>query len=453
MNDNPNTTNLETQNQASGYAAIIDCPRCQAQFGLPSQLSNTSTNFHCSVCDYLFSGQALNSEEAILLAGDSIDPSTSVEPETAQLKTTGDSVDELEIQGLIDGLNTLTEAIDGDTATEMSDDKSTSTIEAESVEDENVATATEVNEAEYVQASETTPSIEATQGAKVTISDPIPSDTPTTKLSSEERGDFFEEQLDLGLEATLGASIEDSTLINEDDATTELPADALEQPEFEAQLTRLEREKIELSQEKLSPAGKSIVEQTTDQQTKEVFTDLTSSARSETRALSLGFLCLPIFLFLGALGGSAYFLSLKGNKTSIQIAQLLTQGAAQVAPAGLRIRNTNFKRIKLLNGEFVPVITGTLYNDTTRTFQSVLIEGVLFDSRGKTQQQLKVRAGSLPRSIKDYTLEMIQAQQTQTSGKRFELTPGSSQQFTVAMIGTPTRSASYYTARIYSVKS
>lgn len=294
---------------------------------------------------------------------------------------------------------------------------------------------------------------------KVTLAEPA--DTPTTELSPEERQSLVAkmnhsfqeesriEQLDLGLEATL------ERLPLEDD-THELGPDLRQEQESlrQAGLNKLERERVELELERKPQARNPIdlAEEDT-----EAFIDLLSSPAAqqpvEARSFSLGFLCLPVFFFLCLLGAAGYFLSLKESELAVQIARALSHNAPRVPPAGLRIRNTKFEQVRLSSGDSVPVIRGTIYNDTTSTFQAIQIEGVLFDKDGKPQRQLKTNAGALPPDIENYTVDMISAQQAQAADKRFELSPGSSQRFIIALPGSERQSPGFYTARIYSAKS
>jgi len=127
---------------------------------------------------------------------------------------------------------------------------------------------------------------------------------------------------------------------------------------------------------------------------------------------------------------------------------------AQVAPAGLLIRDLKFRNVSLENGERVQIIGGTIENHTERSFKEILLEGLAFDRGGRQVVSQKADAGStLAKSrVKSFTTEMIQELQGRKSARRFALEPGGKQEFAIALISDKMPEARYYSARIYSVR-
>lgn len=137
----------------------------------------------------------------------------------------------------------------------------------------------------------------------------------------------------------------------------------------------------------------------------------------------------------------------------------------QLAPAGLRIKESSFSRIKLLNGDVVHVIAGKVTNNTKESFSKIYLEGVVFDSSGAAIASEKVLVPALSKRIskdKNYaeaikeelsslSIDMIKNYQASGVSKRFRLRPGAEVPFALALFSDDVDKARFYNARIYSV--
>ena len=163
-------------------------------------------------------------------------------------------------------------------------------------------------------------------------------------------------------------------------------------------------------------------------------------------------LAVPIVAFLFILIGLSYAARSSTNTNSL-VVQLFPE-LPQAAPTELMLKDLNFKRVNLDNGERVYIVTGKISNQTERTFREVILEGLAFDSLGRNIAKVRVNAGSgLARArIKSLSSSMITNLQTQPPALRYELAPGKQQEISIAFVGYSLPDLAYYSARIYSVK-
>ncbi len=124
-------------------------------------------------------------------------------------------------------------------------------------------------------------------------------------------------------------------------------------------------------------------------------------------------------------------------------------GAQDLVIQGLR-----FKRITLESGDAVSTVSGTLVNQGESSVSEILIEGLAFDASGKLVASTRVNAAStLARTrIRSLTMEMVAGLQSGQAARRFELRPGESHDFTIALLDGEPERAGYFSARVYSVR-
>jgi predicted Zn finger-like uncharacterized protein len=146
---------------------------------------------------------------------------------------------------------------------------------------------------------------------------------------------------------------------------------------------------------------------------------------------------------------------LKNNvNAGASFASLLFSPPAKVAPAGLIIKNPKYRKLTLESGEDVRLISGTLVNSSPESFRDVKLEGLAFDDAGHPLTKVKVDASSsLSKTrVKSLSVDMIKNMQSAAATKRYELKPGDSQDFEMALVDDASVRARYFSARIYSVK-
>lgn len=124
-------------------------------------------------------------------------------------------------------------------------------------------------------------------------------------------------------------------------------------------------------------------------------------------------------------------------------------GAQDLVIQGLR-----FKRIALESGDAVSTVSGTLVNRGENSLSEILVEGLAFDASGQLVASTRVNAAStLARTrIRSLSMEMVAGLQSGQSARRFELRPGESHDFTIALLDGEPERADYFSARVYSVR-
>ncbi|MCB0335245.1 MAG: hypothetical protein KDD62_03040, partial [Bdellovibrionales bacterium] len=124
-----------------------------------------------------------------------------------------------------------------------------------------------------------------------------------------------------------------------------------------------------------------------------------------------------------------------------------------IAPSGLYISDLRFKKMDLDSGEIVGVIAGTLHNDTSEEFKTVVLEGLGFDEEGNAVSSVRITAGAGLGSakVKSLSREMINDLQARPPIKKFSLAPQDSYSFSIALTEHKPEKLAHYSARVYSV--
>lgn len=169
----------------------------------------------------------------------------------------------------------------------------------------------------------------------------------------------------------------------------------------------------------------------------------------------VGFLLLasPLVGFLLLLGALGWYLG--SNPMSTQ--DLLRSAVPSLpiaAPEGVIVRNTNFNVITMENGEELPLVTGKITNSTDRSFDDVQIEAHVFDKSGNIIDHARIGIGNglAQGRIRALSREMIAEMQQEAGPDRVTIKPGESREFAVALLDRTVNKASFFSARIYSVR-
>lgn len=171
---------------------------------------------------------------------------------------------------------------------------------------------------------------------------------------------------------------------------------------------------------------------------------------------SFAILCTPVFLFLALLiWGSMY---LRSHLTeTMQLTKTLLPNAPKPVPPGLYIKQANFKKVVLSNGEAVHLITGRITNSSDIALQDVEVEGLIFDESGAVLQRTRSSTASAladtkVRSLNREMIRDLQRSKGSKGSKQFELAPGDEAPFTLALLGENAADARQYSARIFWVR-
>lgn len=146
------------------------------------------------------------------------------------------------------------------------------------------------------------------------------------------------------------------------------------------------------------------------------------------------------------------------------IAEKMFSATPKVAPPDLVVQDTDFQRVVLENGEAVYVVRGKLNNSTQHSFSAVDVQAFAFDSSGNLIKTSIAPAGNnlLSAKLPALTSKAVGAMQREVKG--FQLKPGESKEFIVALLESDDgdfqkdgpseqelKDTKYYSARVYSV--
>ncbi|MCO6431258.1 MAG: zinc-ribbon domain-containing protein [Deltaproteobacteria bacterium] len=166
----------------------------------------------------------------------------------------------------------------------------------------------------------------------------------------------------------------------------------------------------------------------------------------------------PMLVVLALLAGVSYYL-VKSPTFAHAFINSISASAPKFPPAALHITNLRFKKIILDSGESVYAVVGKVRNNSNQAFKEVTLEGLAFGANGHLIAQSKVSAGAtlVDARMKSFPVETLRELQAAPSGKNYELAPGKSQDFLVALLdapkGTDPSKAAYFSARIHSVRN
>lgn len=131
----------------------------------------------------------------------------------------------------------------------------------------------------------------------------------------------------------------------------------------------------------------------------------------------------------------------------------LRPSAPLVAPPGLQIKELDYQQVTLENGSLLPLISGTIINNSDEEITDIQIEGVLFNRDGRKLRAEKAEANPalLDTELPSLTMDMITEIQHGNQQKPALLAPQETRRFALTLPEAPLSEARFYAARVYSV--
>lgn len=165
-----------------------------------------------------------------------------------------------------------------------------------------------------------------------------------------------------------------------------------------------------------------------------------------------GLLVAPLVCILALLSAAGMYLESDPVLGSKVLA--LFPAIPHAAPAELAVDNTTVRRVELIDGEVVVLISGSLTNRGGGSFRDIVLEAFAYAPDGTAQAVTKVNASSTLANmgVRRLSLENIQALQKNEPAPGFRLRPGEDHEFAIALWGSEVSEARDFAVRPYSVK-
>jgi predicted Zn finger-like uncharacterized protein len=191
--------------------------------------------------------------------------------------------------------------------------------------------------------------------------------------------------------------------------------------------------------------------------------------RFSARAQSLISMSVPLLGSLAALLGISYCAQMSPQSIDSLLnyvtPRVFTESVHTTPPPALGVKNLRLSFQKTRNREFLPVITGTVVNDSGRAFQSVELEVIGFNERGEiiASSRAPLRSSLGSEKIADLSLDMVARYQNSLGAKDNTIKAREAVPFTVALMNArqvddsssndfdPSK-VKYFSARIFSIK-
>lgn len=191
--------------------------------------------------------------------------------------------------------------------------------------------------------------------------------------------------------------------------------------------------------------------------------------RFSGRTQSLISMSVPLLGSLAALLGISYCAQMSPQSVdalfNYATPKVFTESVQTTPPSALGVKNLRLSFQKTRNREFVPVITGTVMNDSGRAFQSVELEVIGFNERGEiiASSRAPLRSSLGNEKIADLSLDMVARYQNTLAAKDNTIKAREAVPFTVALMDArqvddsssndfdPSK-VKYFSARIFSIK-
>ena len=190
------------------------------------------------------------------------------------------------------------------------------------------------------------------------------------------------------------------------------------------------------------------------------------SAKSQA-LISMG---APILCSLAILLGVSYCAQVSPQSVDALMNYIspspLKESVQTPPPSALGVKNLRISFKKTRNREFIPVVTGTVLNESARAFDDVELEVIGFNGRGEiiASSRAPLRSALTNESVSDLSLEKVAHYQKALAAKDSSIKAKEAVPFTIALLNArqldPEMGASdfdpsqvkYFSARIFSVK-
>lgn len=191
--------------------------------------------------------------------------------------------------------------------------------------------------------------------------------------------------------------------------------------------------------------------------------------RFSARTQSLISMSVPLLGSLAALLGISYCAQMSPQSIdslfNYATPKIFTESVQTTPPSALGVKNLRLSFQKTRNREFLPVITGTVVNDSGRAFQSVELEVIGFNERGEiiASSRAPLRSSLGNEKIAELSLDMVARYQNTLAAKDNSIKAREAVPFTVALMNArqvddsssnefdPSK-VKYFSARIFSIK-
>ena len=144
----------------------------------------------------------------------------------------------------------------------------------------------------------------------------------------------------------------------------------------------------------------------------------------------------------------------------------LKESVQSPPPSALGVKALRISFKKTRNKEFIPVVTGTVLNESARGFEGVELEVIGFNGRGEiiASSKAPLRSPLTKETVSELSAEMVGSYQKTLSGKDSSIKGRESVPFTVALVNARQIDAEmgafefdpskvkYFSARIFSIK-
>ena len=437
-----------TPDKESDHTFIIQCPQCQARFALPeSSLSGIEDpRFHCSRCDSIFdAAEAGWSPEESTLGSQSTediknDTDSSAKPYSKTVSSEKESGAEM-FCATEDEVSS-DDSFDPFAESDIKGGKSQQYAPTSSLKFHDVTKWTTGWEEEEGSATPSERTVPKTEVSEI---------NPVAKTVSQQESPFFSTSRQNSEE------VEDATLLPMTEETEEYGnlKDAKQISfEFADTATPKERSKSLFSFDK-SPekhpfeASRENSESRFYREPATVIQEnpLQTNAITKYPWLTPALITAPMILLL-------LILALPDFLGFHSMLKPLLPQPTPPPPAGLIISDLQMKQVALQSGEVVHLISGSLQNNTEKSFADITIEGLAFDASGRKVTSQKVNANSTlaKTRIESFTPAMIKELQEKSVARKYELEPGSSQDFAIGLFDKNIDAANFYSARIYAAQ-
>lgn len=196
----------------------------------------------------------------------------------------------------------------------------------------------------------------------------------------------------------------------------------------------------------------------------------TEPRRFSARTQSLISMAAPVLGSLAAILGLSYCARVSPQSVDALMNYVtpsaMNESVQTIPPSALGVKNLRLSFKKTRNREFIPVVTGTVLNESGRSFEDVELEVIGFNGRGEiiASSRAPLRSALANENISELSLERIGSYQHALAAKDSSIKSREAVPFTIALLngrqmdeemGTPEFDSSkvkYFSARIFSVK-
>jgi hypothetical protein len=194
------------------------------------------------------------------------------------------------------------------------------------------------------------------------------------------------------------------------------------------------------------------------------------SRRFSTRTQSLLSMAAPVLGSLAVLLGLSYCAQLSPHSVDALMNYItpstLKSSVQTTPPSALGVKNLRLSFERTRNREFIPVVTGTVLNESGRGFEQVELEAIGFNGRGEiiASSRAPLRSALGNEKIENLSLEKINGYQNTLSAKDSSIKAREGVSFTIALLnGRQMEDESgaaefdpsqikYFSARIFSIE-